>query len=213
MEQAVKQRIVGTVVLLALGLLAVPVLFNSSSEPSVSIERQIPPKPDTAIAPVAPVAPVSVPERSVSEQFASADLAPLPETAAVAAKSAVPAQPVTQAKAAPAAVEAQAATSALAAKAAAPSQMSPTQPQAGLQANGLPQGFVVQVGAFAAEANAEQLLQKLKAKGYQAYRSRSKSGAHAVLIGPHIDRQQAQRTAQNVKRDLGLDSMIKPFQP
>ena len=42
---------------------------------------------------------------------------------------------------------------------------------------------------------------------------RQQNCTHAVLVGPHIDRQQAQRTAQHLKRDLGLDSMIKPFQP
>lgn len=206
LEQAVKQRIVGTVVLLALGLLVVPVLFNSSSEPPVVIEQAIPAPPQTAIAPVTPVAAVPAPTTPVSEQFAVADQAPIAQ-APIPAPS-VPSKPAhTVAAAKP--VEAAKPV----AKAQAPTQITQTQPQAGLSKNGLPQGFVVQVGSFSAEANAEQLLKKLKAKGFQAYRSRSKSGTHAVLVGPHIDRQQAQRTAQNLKRDLGLDSMIKPFQP
>ena len=198
LEQAVKQRIVGTVVLLALGLLVVPVLFNSSSEPPVVIDQTIPTPPQTAIAPVEPIAAVAPPPAPVSAQFAVADEQPAPPPAAAPA-------PV-----APAAVKSE---PVIPAKAQAPSQMTQTAPQAGLKPNGLPQGYVVQVGSFKAQSNAEQLLQKLKAKGFQAYSSRTKSGAHAVLVGPHIDRQQAQRTAQNLKRDLGLDSMIKPFQP
>lgn len=205
LEQAVKQRIVGTVVLLALGLLVVPVLFNSSSEPEVVIEQRIPTPPQTAIAPVTPVAAVPAPATPVSEQFAVADQAPIAQ--APTAPAATVAKPVAEA------VKPVAEAVKPAAKAAAPTQITHTQPQAGLSKNGLPQGFVVQVGSFSAEANAEQLLQKLKAKGFQAYRNRTKSGAHAVLVGPHIDRQQAQRTAQHLKRDLGLDSMIKPFQP
>lgn len=208
MEQAVKQRIVGTVVLLALGLLVVPVLFNSSSEAPVVIDQTIPTPPATAIAPVEPVAAVSAPSKPASEHFAVAEQ-PIAAPAAVnPAKTPAPTPTVVQ----PAAPKPQPAAT-IPAKAQAPSQITHTQPQAALNPNGLPQGYVIQVGAFSSQSNAEQLLKKLKAKGFQAYSSRTKSGGHAVLVGPHIDRQQAQRTAQHLKRDLGLDSMIKPFQP
>lgn len=237
LEQAVKQRIVGTVVLLALGLLVVPVIFDDSAEAPVQIEGRIPAPPDTSIAPVAKaVAPAAAPEQPISEQFNSADQPPLEEktpavstptvatssaSTAVAAQAAAPAQTVVAetvvAPPAPAATPVANSTSASQSEKAGATknsrQLSGSKPEAALASSGLPKGYVVQVGAFSSQENAEKLLARLKQAGHPAYIRRSATGAHVVLVGPHIEQAQAKRVAQDIKRQFGQDGLIKAFQP
>ena len=74
-------------------------------------------------------------------------------------------------------------------------------------------GFVVQLGAFASNANAENFLARLAVPiaqvGVEA-RIRQVSGLFRVFVGPYATRDEAKRTADRLRDALGLESTIAP---
>jgi rare lipoprotein A len=72
-------------------------------------------------------------------------------------------------------------------------------------------GFVVQLGAFASSANAENFLARLAAPIAQVGvegRIRQMNGLFRVFVGPYASRDEAKRTADRLRDALGLESMI-----
>jgi len=72
-------------------------------------------------------------------------------------------------------------------------------------------GFVVQLGAFASSANAENFLARLAAPISQVGvegRVRQAGGFFRVFVGPYASRDEAKRTADRLRDALGLESTI-----
>jgi rare lipoprotein A len=72
-------------------------------------------------------------------------------------------------------------------------------------------GFVVQLGAFASSANAENFLARLAAPIAQVGvegRIRQVNGLFRVFVGPYASRDEAKRTADRLRDALGLESTI-----
>ena len=72
-------------------------------------------------------------------------------------------------------------------------------------------GFVVQLGAFASSANAENFLARLAAPIAQVGvegRIRQLSGYFRVFVGPYATRDEARRTADRLRDAFGLESTI-----
>ena len=73
-------------------------------------------------------------------------------------------------------------------------------------------GFVVQLGAFANNANAQafvaRLANQIEALGVEA-KVREEGGLYRVAVGPYPTRDDARRTADRLRGALGLDGMIK----
>ena len=72
-------------------------------------------------------------------------------------------------------------------------------------------GYVVQLGAFASSANAENFLARLAAPIAQVGvegRIRQLSGYFRVIVGPYASRDEAKRTADRLRDALGLESTI-----
>ncbi|MBX3726369.1 MAG: SPOR domain-containing protein [Xanthomonadales bacterium] len=75
-----------------------------------------------------------------------------------------------------------------------------------------PQGagaFAVQVGAFAQEATARQLGDRLRGAGYPAFVVR-RGDSHAVRVGPYTRRDQAQAQLERLKSSQRLDGLVVP---
>lgn len=73
-----------------------------------------------------------------------------------------------------------------------------------------PQGagaFAVQVGAFAQEATARQLGERLRGAGYPAFVVR-RGDSHAVRVGPYTRREQAQAQLDRLKSSQRLDGLV-----
>jgi DedD protein len=83
---------------------------------------------------------------------------------------------------------------------------------AGLDEAGLPRSWSVQLASLASREGAEALQQKLRAQGYNAY-VRSFEGKTRVLVGPVIEKTEAERLRAQLKRQLQLDGFIVRFQP
>ncbi len=214
MNQAMKQRLVGTLVLGCLALIFIPLLLDGEGmSPSIQ-STALPPAPEL------PAVSIAEPERPLI----------LADTGALADDtntSAVSSGEVTNTTAAPLAAAAPATESAVAepetttapVDAIPPSVEIPAASETApaLDAAGLPEAWAVRFGSFGDRANAETLMNKLLEAGYKAYSRPVQSGTvtlTGVFVGPVLTRSEANMLAQEVPRKLQLkeNGFVMKFQ-
>ena len=198
MEPALKQRLLGAVVLIALAIIFVPMLFSGSApkQGSVTTNMEIPPLPtrefETRVLSVdaARKDAASDPAQQVlrPEPVATVDtkvpprVEAIPDATPSVAKSPVEAPAVVKTEAIPA-VPASAA-----------------QVEAGKAANGQ---FLVHLGIYASSANANDLVAQLKKKGFSASSETVEfqgKPAQRVRVGPFADRAEAEAARIRIKQ-------------
>ena len=229
MEERLKQRLVGAVVLVSLAVVFVPILFDLPREvrpePSGTSISEIPERPQDRSGSSVSIT-LDLPqtrrldaeverERSVSDPDANgggvssgavaADSAATPSGAAAAApESSKP--PASAARSDPSP-----AGSVPAAAAGEPAEDS-EQKQA-VQASA-PDGWMVQLGSFAKSENALALHKRLQEKGYPAFVESGSSAQGAVsrvFVGPMPDRRQARDSAAKLRREMALEGIVVPY--
>ncbi|MGR8935280.1 MAG: SPOR domain-containing protein [Gammaproteobacteria bacterium] len=221
MEQTLKQRLVGALVITALAAIFVPMLFEDPTDKS-SRETDL---SDLAI-PAAPVQNFSednpIPRNpqqvlQVHEQDAAAeppeeeseafDEAPeeqalqeedtLPETEPVASP---PQQWRAEKRAVPQPQP----------PAAKPKQLQPT-PEPPVRSSPLKR-WVVQLGSFSQKTNADALVNKLRTQGFNAYSDSiqvaGKGTMYRVRIGPELDKKRAQAMQKKLQQSSGSSGML-----
>lgn len=206
-----RHRLIGASVLVLLGVVGFPLLFDTQPRPiSVDIPIEIPAKstpapavkpPATAAAPAAavpaadkPPAPSVDARETLSAREEVVESAAAPKPAAEPAKSA-PATAPADAERARALLEGKTVT---AAAAAAP------------PATAAAERLVVQVGAFSEEGGARSVRQKLEAAGLKTYThvaETSEGRRIRVRLGPFNSRAEADKAAARVKA-LGLPAAV-----
>ena len=87
-----------------------------------------------------------------------------------------------------------------------------TPPVSRLDANSLPVTWSVQLASLATRASAEDLQQKLRSKGYNAY-VRTFEDKNRVLVGPVVDRAEAEKLRDLLGRQMNLKGFIVRFVP
>lgn len=203
MRESVKHRLIGAAVLAAVAVLFLPSFFKDRQQYQVDTSSQIPGRPSiTAVdfnEPTRPegIEPAPAPETMFlpdeSEAVPVAQIPPL-EQAAVAAEVASSNQSVTSATT----------TSAVSV---------PVMP---LNAQGLPDTWVIQVASLSVQAAANKLRDQLQADGHKAY-VRSVPGASAttyrVFIGPKQDKAEAIAIKTQLDKRLKVNSLVLPFKP
>lgn len=85
-------------------------------------------------------------------------------------------------------------------------------PEARLDANNLPVTWSVQLASLASRSSADALQQKLRSKGYNAY-VRSFDGKNRVLVGPVVERSEADRLRDQLGRQQNLNGFVVRFEP
>lgn len=199
MNQGAKQRIVGTVVLLALALIFLPIIFDGQGSYQAPVSSRIPATPIISILPE-PIQsrPVIVGDVETLE----ADELEVATTASVIERVEEPAvviateEPVSD-------VEITESTAIF----------SREVPQ--LSDAGLPQGWVVRLGSFSDSENASNLVKRLQDAGYKAYsRSmRSDQGAlTGVFVGPWLDRGQVNEYQQKLQEEFSLAGLVVRYE-
>jgi DedD protein len=100
-------------------------------------------------------------------------------------------------------------------KARLPGEVEPTDDiqtsQSSLDANGLPNGWSLQVGSFAETANAFQLRDKLRKKGFRTYAIGvvTDAGEHVrVMVGPSLQRSRIEQIKAQIEADFDLVGKI-----
>ncbi|MBU3070329.1 SPOR domain-containing protein [Aestuariicella sp. G3-2] len=203
MENGLKQRLVGALVLLALGVLFVPILFEPEDRRTVDRVTQIPAAPEiqpmqvdepTRNPDIEPIKPADqqyhlLPEQEPAEQAppeVAAEVetaeAPKPEPAPTKALVSRPAEPERQI----------------------------------LDKNGVPKAWLVQVASFSSDARAEALRDKLLKDDFPAFTrsfETSKGKVTRVYVGPKISRDKASVLKQTLDKSLKINSLIVSFSP
>ncbi len=195
-----KRRVVGTIVLLALALIILPQLFDGEGSYQPQVQSRIPERPIITLLPEpqqvrpAMVGDSQSPSVTAEAQDESTEpsLSSAPTGRAVSDNAREPDEVSSEASAATEAAQ------------------RPT-----LNAAGLPEGWVVQLGTFGDIDNASKLLADLLAKGYKAYERRSVRDARemsTILVGPVIDRAEADRLLAELAAALDLKPLIKRYE-
>lgn len=70
-------------------------------------------------------------------------------------------------------------------------------------------GWVVQLGSFQEEKNAEVFVSRIKKKGYTPFVVRVENSRwHKVRVGPYPSKEEAQQVVQNLKKNHAISAMV-----
>ena len=232
MEERLKQRLVGAVVLVSLAVIFVPLLFDMSGETdgetTADLISGIPERPQvefeaskriTIDLPSTPrldtelerelgrnSSRVDTGERTVSSEVSAVGA---PSSASGASGSAQ----VAAASGAPASEAASRASVARPDPATVekrPEPGSASKPVAEAAAG----GWTVQLGSFLKSENAIALRKRLRARGYTAFvesGSSARGAVSRVFVGPMPDREQAKASAAKLRREMALEGIVVPY--
>lgn len=207
-----KRRVVGTIVLLALALIILPQLFDGEGSYQPQVQSRIPERPIITLLPEPQqVRPAMVGDsQSPSVTAEAQDESTEPSLSTEASLSTQASMPTGRAVSDNASEPAEVSSEASATIVSTETASRPT-----LNASGLPEGWVVQLGTFGDIDNASKLLADLLAKGYKAYERRSVRDARemsTILVGPVIDRAEADRLLAELAAALDLKPLIKRYE-
>ncbi|WP_160152957.1 SPOR domain-containing protein [Microbulbifer sp. ALW1] len=227
LNDGVKQRIVGALVLAALAVIFLPTLFDREGARYIDVTSQIPAPPDIKPIVIAEPQPVDgidaappvnevfqpdfVEQKAPAPDPETVTLPPEPEPAqAIASKAASKAE----SKVAP---EETVAAAAPVRKAEPVTEKQP-EPEPQLPAEetqlddqGLPEGWVVQVAAYKESASAERMRGKLMDAGFRAYTravDTPKGRFVRVFVGPKLSRVDAQSDKRKLDKLLKTETLI-----
>lgn len=186
MNHGLKQRLVGAAVLTGLVVIFLPLLLDTTPQQEPKIEStNIPPKPSSEFS--SRIVPLDTAPPQVQ--------VPVPPQGAEApAPAETPPPPAVPAAVGPA-------TTGENAGAAAPIN----QQRVGVTA------WVVQLGSFSSEQNADDLVAKLRKKGFNGFVEKlySTEGTRfRVRVGPELVRDKAQQTLDKLQKDLDLKGIV-----
>ena len=206
-----KRRVVGTIVLLALALIILPQLFDGEGGYQPQVESRIPERPIITLLPQPqqsrPVMVGDVPSRAVVDNPTVAASASNASNSSEREQRIIEFPQSNQLSTA----ESQANTVAEAEIARdAEADANPS-----LNAAGLPDGWVVQLGTFGDLGNASTLLRELLADDYRAYERKSQRDGRemsTILVGPVIDRAEADRLLTELAAKLNLTPLVKRYE-
>jgi DedD protein len=199
LQQATKQRIVGSVVLIALALIFLPIVFDGQGSYDTQITSRIPDapivEPFTLPQPTRPIIQADQPEftaqsnfpEAVIEQTQTDSAADIP---AVSELGQAPPAEVVSSK---------------------PSYVR-TAPELG--PDGLPAGWSVRLATFSDTDNAATLLNRLVDAGYKAYSrslQRDQGELTAIYVGPWLDRARVDQYLKELQTEFNLAGIVERY--
>lgn len=198
MKYTLKHRVVGAAVLAAFAVLFLPSFFKEKQAHVVTTKSQIPTRP--GLVPV---------EFNAPKPVAGIEPAPAPETMFV------PNNAERENQSVGVGVSHSSASSTASASTLSSSQV-PAVAAMPLNAQGLPDAWVVQVGSFSTKEAAQKVRDDLQTSGLKAYMRTvpSANGSISrVYIGPKLDKAQAQAIKVQIDKRLKVNSIVMHFQP
>ena len=233
MEERLKQRIVGAVVLVSLAVVFVPVLFDmpneTNGETSADLISGIPERPQvgfgssasgTLDAPRTPRLDTEL-ERERSRNPSGAGAGERTVSSEVPVAGTTSSSPGTPGSAENADASGRPASGAGSEPAAARPDPAPAkkQPDRGSARSSVAEasvagGWTVQLGSFLKSENAQALSKRLQARGYSAFvesGSSAQGDVSRVFVGPMPDREQAKTSAAKLQREMALEGIVVPY--
>lgn len=216
MNQGTKQRIVGTVVLLALALIFLPIIFDGNGSYQAPVSSRIPNVPAISILPEPmPVRPVILGDIE-PEALPSTTTDSVVENEAVdesAAEEVGISVVITESEVVDedeSAVEEVGISVAITESEAVFSRETPQ-----LNAAGLPEGWSVRLGSFSDADNANKLIARLQDAGYKAYTrdiAREQGSLTGVFVGPWLDRAQVNDYKLKLQQEFSLAGLVVRYE-
>ena len=198
MNDILKQRLVGALVLIALGVLFWPVIFVETDRQAVDTTPMVKPMPQLAEVEIAPPQPLpdveSVAIADAMREASEPGITEANDTAAVVPESA-PAEP----------------------EAAQDSGADPAAPSSPvLDEKGIPVAWVLQVAAVSTREKADKLTAGLIEDGYKAYnRATRRDGKQLfrVYVGPVFEREKLGAAKRDIDKRLNVSGVIARYVP
>ncbi len=210
MEIALKQRLIGAAVLIALAVIFLPMLLDGTGRrEQVSMKMEIPPEPQYNFEqPLPPTLPDDPQRTSGAQTALTQDHTEITPQTEHETQSVAPAKPVPRpAPTPPAALQPESGSTQ--AKAVQPETKSKTQAKpAPAQYT---EGWVVQVGSFRKQGNALVLRDKLRAAGYKVFTEKggdSRKPVFRVKVGPEAQRDRAVALQAKLKSRENLKGIV-----
>lgn len=191
MNEKLKQRLVGAVVLVSLAVIFIPMMLDGGERSSMPMfGSNIPDKPDYGFEPLdIPLQPVTTVDDTRPVLIDKPEPSPKPIARVKEDK------PVnTDAKVLPK-------TESREQRLTKPAPVADSEPDA----------WVVQVGSFSQSANALALRDKLRAKGFTAFVEKLKTGGNTIYrvrIGPELKKKNADKLLQRLQRVMGMKGIV-----
>lgn len=195
MNETLKQRLVGALILVALGVVFWPIIFVQPADKSTAQIQPIPPRPDVLDTPL--------PAPDAGKLRASPPIQ--------AAAEPEPVQPVQD----DVVIPAPSSNSATPRKADAAIRREAPQPLA-IDADGVPLAFILQVVTVSTADKANEVRERLQALGHKAYVKKVvRNGAtlHRVYIGPKFERAKLEKLQRSIDKEFGVSSMVVRYLP
>ena len=197
MEQVLKQRLIGAIVLVSLAVIFIPIILEGPDDEWTPRSHSIPDKPqmdyradmDLELPPETPVVDETVAMEAISQEQVESEPPPVVEVKTTAVPVKVPEPVKTAPKPSPPVKQVVPA-------------VPKTQPL---------QGWYVQVGSFGQEMNARGLRDRLAATGFPVQLQDVELGkkhAYRVLVGPSPSRTEAEKLAERLKSGQHLKGMV-----
>jgi DedD protein len=219
MNEILKQRLVGALILIALGVVFWPIIFVEPAVQPLGEAAQVPVRPTIDTTPIDPPGREGV----RSSPALQADEEPPPPVEATAASEAallietkpavienplerasVPQKPSPGGKPAPPAAKKQPATR----------TQAPVKPA--IDADGVPIGWILQVASVSSPTKAEELRSGLVDMGYKAYIKKIKRENGVLLrvyVGPKFERARLEAIQPRVDAQFKVKSMVRRYIP
>ena len=188
MDDGLKQRIVGAFVLVAIGVVFIPVVFDRERIEPLDRKTQIPPAPHIETIELRkPIAP------QIDEDAKPAKTMFLPDKKTVAEVSTEDEITVQPKKVEPV-----------------------VKATAVLASDGTPKSWVLQVASYRFDIHAQEKRDELIAQGYSAYTrsiTTDKGKMTRLYVGPNLDKAKIVAAKQAIDKHLGVDSIVHKFEP
>lgn len=204
MNEVLKQRLVGALILLALGVVFWPIIFVDPTATEDTALRSMPPSPTVDTRPIAPPDQAGLrasPRLAAREDAAAeADKQPVDVPVAAVAEPLPEPEPAAPPKPATAAEKLRAEP--------------PAKPQ--IDAEGVPVAWMLQVASVSSPAKADDLRDRLLAMGHKAYSKKIRRGERnlwRVYIGPKFEKAKLESIRSAVDAELGVQTMVMRYYP
>ena len=212
MDNILKQRLIGALILVALGVVFWPIIFVEPEGPGGLPGARIPPPPAVDSSPIEP--PDTAGLRQAPEVVAQRE-ARAEEAAALAEAEPAVVLPEPEPEPEPEqAIVAESEQRAVAEPTRSTRKAAPESPQ--LDAQGIPVAWLLQVVSLSNKSRAESIRDDLIADGHKAYVKPIKSAdrtLYRVYIGPKFERAQLERIQGEIDRQLGVKSLVARYVP
>lgn len=212
MQAKTRYRLIGIVVVLALLFIFVPWIWQRSVLPRrVTVSMNVPSAPTPPTVTIKAPTPPAVADETINSftiQAAAPPSSSLPASAPTTASVDKSTQLIKK-PAVKAAVVVQKMPST--AQDAAEQKMAA---DVGAGTSQLPAAWVVQLGTFGDEANAQALITRLRRDGFDAYEREISQGAAKltqIFVGPKINKADIQKMLSDLKKRYRLEGVVKPY--